>query len=59
MCGGMLLPALDLLTTWAMRYSAGAAVGRRHLGRAVQAAGVLAAAGAAAEVAGVRQWWER
>lgn len=55
----MLLPALDMLTTWSMRYSAGAAPGRRYLSRAVQAAGVLAAAGAGADVAGVRQWWER
>ncbi|GIL73461.1 hypothetical protein Vretifemale_3581, partial [Volvox reticuliferus] len=46
---GLLLPALDFLTTWAIRYGAPAAPGRKYLGRATQCAGVLAAGGMTAE----------
>ncbi|GFR49619.1 hypothetical protein Agub_g11642, partial [Astrephomene gubernaculifera] len=57
--GGLLLPALDCLTSWALRYGVPPPAGRLHLGRAIQCAGVLAAAAVAAEAVDVRQWWER
>ncbi len=56
---GLLASTLDLMTSWAMRYGAPAASGRRHLGRATQAAGTLLAAGIAADAPGVRPWWDR
>ncbi|KXZ53328.1 hypothetical protein GPECTOR_7g1222 [Gonium pectorale] len=55
---GLVQPALDRLTSWATRYGVPPGPGRRHLSRVTQCAGVLAAAGAAADCQDVRSWWE-